>query len=238
MVQISKTVDKALVLLLELGTGGPGTALEISQRVRLDRTVVHRLLVTLKERGFVRVQGGIYELGFAVLRLADMIESDVRIIARPALEHLANTLGETSILAVPDGGDSVVADQCVRSKGATAIHYRLGFRSPLVSGGHGRAILAFSSSDVVASALSLLNPAEAARIQDALAEVRLRGYAQSTNELRSGTAGLAVPIRNRQGVTIASIGIVSPVGEFPPLKTVVLATTAAAREVEIQLGRP
>lgn len=235
MVQTSSTVENALAVLLRLGENGPATALQLSQQLKLNRTVVHRLLVTLERQNFVRRVGSSYALGFALLRLSDAVEDDVRAAASVPLERLASGLLETSVLVLPDGIHAVVAHQSLSPREGPQIRYRLGFRSPLSSGGHGRAILAFSPPDVVDRALHELPSHEAKRVRASLEEIRDLGYAISTDELRSGASGLAVPVRNRQGVAVASIGIVSPAGRFPPTDELFPAVNQAALDVEHQL---
>ncbi|HEY8458699.1 MAG TPA: IclR family transcriptional regulator [Actinopolymorphaceae bacterium] len=237
MAQISRTVDNAMSLLKHLSEHGPATALQVSRDMQLNRTIVHRLLVTLERQGFVRRQGSAYSLGFSILQLADRVEDDIRTSSRPGLERLAKAFDETAVLAVPDGTDSVVVDQFVAGGKGAQIRYRLGFRNLLAFGGHGRAILAFSPPEVVASTLERLSEQEADWVRRSLEEVRTAGYAFSSDELRSGTSGLAVPVRNRHGLAVASIGIVSPVSRFPDVSKVLEVATDVAREIEQGLAR-
>jgi DNA-binding IclR family transcriptional regulator len=237
MTQISRTVDNALSLLKHLGETGPATALQLSRGMELNRTIVHRLLVTLEGQGFVRREGSTYTLGFSILQLADRVEDDIRSSARSGLERLAKAFEETSVLAIADGTDSVVVDQFVGGGSGAQIRYRLGFRNSLAFGGHGRAILAFSPREVVTSTLERLSDGEAERVRRSLEEIRTAGYAFSSDELRSGTSGLAVPVRNRRGVAVASIGIVSPISRFPDVSKVLDVARDVVRDIEHVLVR-
>ena len=47
-----------------------------------------------------------------------------------------------------------------------------------------------------------------------LAHVRREGWALSAEELQMGTAGLAAPVRDRGGLTVAAIGVTGPVEQL------------------------
>lgn len=221
MAQVSKTVDNALSLLHILGDAGSSTAIELAKLTGLSRTIVHRSLITLEKQGFTRRQGSSYTLGLAILQLADRIETDIRAAARPGLEKLAAKYDTTSILVVSDGTEGVILDECVSQSGPTQIRYSLGFRSSLVSGGHGRAILAYSSPEIVEATLAQVKDKTAVeQLRRSLDEIRANGYAFSSDEVRSGVSGLAVPILDRRNVAIGSVGVVTVAGRFPGLEDV------------------
>lgn len=214
--QVSKTVDNALSLLHVLGEEGTSTAMELAKLTGLSRTIVHRSLVTLEKQGFTRRQGSSYSLGLAILQLSDRIEGDIREAARPGLERVAEKYETTSILVVADGTEGVILDEFVSQSGPAQIRYSLGFRSSLASGGHGRAILAYSSPEIVEATLGQIDDdATRERVRASLEKIRKAGFAFSSDEVRSGVSGMAVPVLDRHGFAFASIGVVTVVGRFP-----------------------
>lgn len=236
MIAVAKTAENAILLLKELAELGTATAVQLSESVGLNRTVVHRLLITLEKHGLVRASGSTYRLGFGLLPMADAVEINVRSASRPELQQLADDVGESSVLMVAAGLDGIHVDQSFSRKDVgPQVRFPAGFRSPLTAAGHGRAILAFSDEWVMTQSLDRLAGDERARIAGLLAEVKAQGYAESKDELRSGFSGLAVPIRDPNGKAIASIGIVSPTSRYPDSATVAAATGAAARRIENQL---
>src|SRR5207244_556456 len=85
MAEISKTAEQALAVLLELGEHGPMTPAELSRSLEMNRTVVHRLLATLRGRGFVvRLEKG-YVAGPVLLRIAESVQPELRARARAIL---------------------------------------------------------------------------------------------------------------------------------------------------------
>lgn len=229
--ETSKTVDRALFLLRAVGEHGPTSSADLARRTGLNRTVVHRLLATLEQHGFVRRSADGYGIGMAVMELGDRVELTVRERARPVLERLAGEFGETAVLSVADGGEVVALDQVFGGRHMVQVRYQPGFRHPLTLGAHGRAILAFADQAATQAALAAVP--DPAALRESLALTRERGWAFSHDELQLGASGLAVPLFDDQGRAIASVGIVAPVARFPDLADLAAATLAAAAAAQM-----
>lgn len=233
--EISKTADQALLVLLELADAGPSTAGELARRLRLNRTVVHRLLATLIRRSFAhRDPAGRYQLGVALLHLATHVEGRLREISRPVLEELAGRFSESAVLAVPDGDDATPVEQARGARNIMHVDYHSGMRHPLWQGAHGRAILARAADGTVARALAA-SP-DCVRYRRLLDEVRQRGYATSHDELQAGVTGLAAPVVGAGQRVIGSVGVVAPTARFPPEAELAAAVRRAAECISAQLG--
>ena len=208
MTEISKTADQALVLLAYVAEHGPLGTTDLARRLKMHRTVVHRLLATLQGRGFVRrVEDG-YLPGTALLHLAQFVEPELIAASRPVLAALAQEFGETFILTALQGShEAIQIEQAVGSHHFMRVQLTRGFRHPLAKGASGRSILAFSDESVIAYALEQSeNPK---LLERQLAQVRELGYAVSHDELSPGVHGVSVPImQDKQPV--ASIGVVYP----------------------------
>jgi DNA-binding IclR family transcriptional regulator len=234
MGETAKTVNQALALLEEIAEHGPGTVSELARRLCANRTVVHRLLVTLERRGYVRRGADGYELGVAVLKLAGRVGHELREAARPALEALAIQFGETAVLSVRDGDDAVAVEQVLGGDHMVVVQYRPGFRHELTRGAHGRALLAFADPAVAERLLRLAPDGEEG--VDRLRDTRARGYAVSHDELVVGASGLAAPVSDARGQVVASIGVVTPVHRFPEIERLAPAVLRAAASVAARLG--
>ena len=102
------SVDSAL-RLLKLFRDTPRVRLsEASEHLGVALSTAHRLMAMLAYHGFVRQEAGsrAYVAGPALVEigLAAVRELDIRRHARPVLESLAASLGETVHLAVLEGG--------------------------------------------------------------------------------------------------------------------------------------
>lgn len=207
MPEISKTADLALQVLEHVATHGPQGTSEIARALQLHRTVVHRLLNTLQQRGYVRRAEAGYLPGATVLRLANAVEPDLVSTVRPYLEQLAAEHGETFILTIPSDDEAIQADQVVGGGHFMRVELARGFRHPLSRGASGRSILAFLPDERVKRIVARSDDPAALRRQ--LATVRRDGYAVSRDELTAGVQGVSVPVLV-DGVAVASIGAVFP----------------------------
>ena len=126
--ETSQTLDRGLRVLRELSESPEGlTVTELSGRLDVNRTVVHRLVSTLEQHGLVRrdARSRLF-VGLGVLHLASGVQPLLRDLAMPVLRRLAESIGSTAHLTVADGDE--------------ALAYRVGARHPLSQGAAGKAI--------------------------------------------------------------------------------------------------
>ncbi|HWH25118.1 MAG TPA: IclR family transcriptional regulator C-terminal domain-containing protein [Pseudolysinimonas sp.] len=207
MSEISKTADKALAILIELSDGGSATPQQLSQRMKVNRTVVQRLLMTLLLRGFVRRHGGEYALAPQMSRLAEAVQPELRQATRVQLSTLSKKFGETVVLQILDGDEAVVlAEKVPTSEMSLQVRHDVGSRSPIDSSASGLAILALLP-EAVRDRLTRDGVIDA-RLHARLDEIRAAGFAQTSDELQTGVSGLAVPFV--MGEVVASIAILVP----------------------------
>lgn len=207
--EISKTADQALSVLTTLGARGPMNPAELSRALGLNRTVVHRLLTTLLQRGFVGRSEHGYTPGVMLLRMAERVQPELRVAATPVMKDLVDTAGETVVLHVPDGEDAVVLQQAVSAHHVVRVEHEIGSRHALSLGASGRALLGFQASALVDRVLTHTERPDLLRSQ--LESVRQLGYAISHDELQDGVYGVAVPILDESGRAIASLAILVPI---------------------------
>ncbi len=226
----SRTLARGLSVLRALGESHDGaTVAELSSATTLDRAVLYRLLETLCEEGFTRKDPVTkrYHLGVALVDLGTRAgESlEVRRIAGPRMRELMRECGEAVCLAVPEGGDLVVVERVEPPGRFVKVAYDVGVRHSLLVGAHGRAMAAHLS----AGELAAMSNGQVLG-EEALAAVRRTGFATSSDELETGTSGVAAAIFDRHGRPVASLGIVAPTPRLPDpsaLGPSLLAVTAA-----------
>jgi DNA-binding IclR family transcriptional regulator len=122
-----------------------------------------------------------------------------------------------------------------------------GQRRPAHACALGKVLLAYEPS---AAALLRLQPlaeytprtvTSARALARELAQVRRDGWALAAEELSMGTAGLAAPVRDRGGLTVAAIGVTGPVEQVcdfarAPRGALVHLVQDAARAVSRELA--
>lgn len=191
------------------------TVAEAAQRVGLDRAVTRRLLRTLVDLGFARLNGKQFELTSKVLKLGYSYLASVGLDAslKPYLDELSQAIGETVSVSVLDGAEVVFVARADVPSRRLAYVVAMGMRLPAFSSASGRVLLAGQSDANVQSLLAatpiakltrrtVTNPRELLRL---VAKARSDGYALNVEELEDGLIGLAVPLRNRAGVVVASL---------------------------------
>ena len=207
--ETSQTLDRGLQVLRVLAGSTEGlTITELSGRLQVNRTVVHRLVSTLEQHGLVRrdARSRLF-VGLGVLHLASAVQPLLRDLAMPVLRSLAESIGSTAHLTVADGDEALALAVVEPTWTDFHVSYRVGARHPLSQGAAGKAI-------------ALLEGVEPA-------------YAVTSGELQSGARGLAAPVRGVDGLR-ASVGIVTLADEIDE-SIVAPQVIAAAHEVAERL---
>ena len=102
-------LDKSMLVVQALATADEGLSLgELQEATGLPRATAHRLASALEVHGMVRRDAnGKYALGFAygALSAAAQRQFPLAALARPVLEDLVRTCGESVQLYIRDGAD-------------------------------------------------------------------------------------------------------------------------------------
>jgi DNA-binding IclR family transcriptional regulator len=220
-------LDRCVAILTAVEAGHRSFA-AIAEATDLTRPTAHRLLRSLEQHGFVLQAAGVgYVLGPRLLDLGAAARSDLplRQLARPALEDLAASTGESAQLYVRDGDRRVCLDAVASGHELRTI-VDVGASLPLARGSAGKVLLAWSAEGT------------AGPMAGQLATVRRRGWAESHGERETGVASVSAPVLGPGGWLVAAISISAPEGRLGPARArrVAPAITRAAREVEQALA--
>jgi DNA-binding IclR family transcriptional regulator len=198
----SQTLDRGVRLLEILAQSGrPHSAAELSTMLDIHRSVIYRLLRTLKEHQLLDVEpDGRYTLGLGLLTLARAVRSDLRTAVMPHLTDLSHRLRATVFLGIAEGEELVCFASAEPQNTLLRVRFREGLRHPLRIGAAGMAIL---SAD----------PAQPDERPE-LAVARARGYTISREELERGTVAIAAPVRARRRSLRASVAALFPADHF------------------------
>lgn len=193
---ISKTLDRGLVALEYISAHPAGVTLtQVAGHLDVHRTIAHRLIGTLERHNLVK-RSDMKSISPAVglIRLAESVEQDLRKVARPVLQALADKLGATAHLIVTAGEGQVQALVVVEHTNAVAhIALRAGQMHPIHQGSGGLAILAARP------------PVDGERPE--VTEARERGYAISSAEVIPSAWGLSAHVDSGVGTGDLSIGV-------------------------------
>ncbi len=198
---------------------------ELSKRLGLHKNNVFRLLATLEHRGYIEQNRATenYRLGPKTLQIGSIFieQRECRRQARPILENLMTTSGETAVVAVLRGNKVIYMDSAETDKTVRAVS-------------HVGALLPAHCTAVGKVQLASLAPVEIERLypeqnltaltersiktRDALmAELKKianKGYAIENEEVEIEVRSIAVAVRDFSKNVIAAIGIVAPVSRL------------------------
>lgn len=190
------------------------TLTEVAKHTNLSRGTARRFLHTLRALNFVDTDGRLFWLTPKVLNFGDAYSATLGLgdPARAALQEITEALGESSSIAVLEGGEVVyVARVEVRRLYSSGIH--VGTRLPAHCSSLGRVLLASLDERQIADwltrhPLTARTPrtiTDAAKLIEELHGVRQQEYAVIDGELEVGIRSIAVPILGRTGATVAAL---------------------------------
>jgi IclR family KDG regulon transcriptional repressor len=244
------SVDRALVILEYLGTQTKEVGVrELGQAIGLSKSSVHRILQTLRARGFVRwnPDNARYSLGMRAFEVGCGIlrSMEAHAVAKPYLEQLANNLGETAFLGVLDDAEVVFIDK-IDVRRSVHMQADIGSRHPLHSTAIGKALLAnldradadriIAAKPLARLTKSTFTDVEALRAE--LERVRRQGYAEDNEETEDGLYCVGAALFNYSGKPVAAISISVPkIGQQAPAKDrLIKGVIAAATEISAKMG--
>jgi IclR family transcriptional regulator, acetate operon repressor len=232
-----QVISRAASLLRALDGHPQGLSLsQLSARISLPRSTVHRLVNALEREGFVAAASpnGRVRLGTELLRLAEGGRRDIQRELRPLMQQLFDDLNETVDLAVLDGDHLRFIDQIPAPHRLRAVS-GVGATFPLHCTANGKAVLASLDDEVVKALVparpSRYTPATIARrseLLEELAEVRRTGVALDREEHTEGISAGGFAVRDVSG-TVAAISVPMPTQRFAGREGAIVAALAAAR---------
>ena len=245
-----KVLDKSLsVLELLLQKGSAMNMTEISEKLEIYPSTIHRILDTLKYRGYVEQNPHTqkYQLGLKALELgmAKLHQMNLVKEATPYLKELVNQCNETVHLGVLEEEEVLYLAKEESSHTIRMCSY-VGKRAPLHCTALGKVLLAYLSAEErkkilgekVLPRLTENTITDKRELEKELGKVREQGFALDREENEKDVRCVAAPIRNHQGEVIAALSISSPIFRIDKntqnnLKEALIQTS---REISKRLG--
>jgi IclR family KDG regulon transcriptional repressor len=216
------SVSKALSLLEAFSPEQPQITLsELARRIGSHKSSAFRLLATLEAHGFVEKipVGHGYRLGWKLAELTGRLLAryELRELAAPQMEQLAEKTGEIVHLSILDGSEIVYLEKKGRSQPLT-VSTPIGGRSPAHASAMGKALLAGLDEvelerTLAGSRLQRFTPTtitDRRRLIRELAAIRSQGYALDNEETFPGIRCVAAPLRDRVGRVVAALSVTAP----------------------------
>ena len=222
MIDVVQSVDRALSILEVLSdyNGGLGIT-EISNKVGLHKSTVHRLLGTLAYKGYVVQENETnkYKVTLKLFELGNKkVESmDILAISKSYAKELMKKVNEVVHFVIREGNNIVYIDK-VEADNTIRMASTIGRRSPLYCTSVGKAILAQLPDEEVkeiwnSSKIEKLTESTITDLKDMkkeLEKVRQKGYAVDNEENEPGVRCIGAPVFNRFGKVEGAISISGP----------------------------
>jgi IclR family pca regulon transcriptional regulator len=223
------------------------TLSDVARRTGITRAAARRLLLTLVQLGYMRMDGRQFALRPKVLSLGYAYLSTISLpeIALPALATVASAVRESAYLSVLDDDEIVcVADVPVRRIWNASI--AVGTRFPAFATAAGRVILA-NADPIWIDAFLRRGPLPAvtpqtvtdpARLAAELASVRERGWSLVDHELEEGLRTMSVAVHDEAGRAVAAVSVstlTARTDDHVAIERMLPALQTAARAIETDL---
>lgn len=217
-----RSVERALdILSAFIGHEKSLSLTDISNKVHLHKSTVHRLLNSLEDRGFVEKIPDVerYRLGMKIIELSSYASrsSDLIQTAIPEMKKLRDEMGETVSLYVRDGAERVRL-HAIESTQAVRRIAIIGQRLPLYVGAASKVLIAYKPEEEQENIFTSSfwpKKFDMEAYRDRLKDIRKSGYATSFEERESGVAAIAAPIFYENGRIAAALSLSGPIDRFP-----------------------
>jgi len=195
---------------------------DLAARLNLARQTVHRVLVKLEDARLVLrdTTRERYSIGprLSMLALATLSSNNQNSLIKIALQNLVDEVKETCNIGVLDGADYILLTR-IEAKWPLRTHLEAGSRMAPHAVAGGKLMLSELKPERLHRLLGQRKlPAMTARtitrpadLEGELAKIRVRGFALSNEEFFDGIVGVAVPIKDRSGRTLAALAMHGPV---------------------------
>ncbi len=245
-----QSLDRGLAILEAVAeSSAPVPLKQLTDLIGIDRSSVFRLANTLRQRRFLANPDGSndYILGPTAWRLSRKFgRSMLGTFAHEHLSSLTQKTGETSHLAVREGGQALFIDHHVTTGQVVSISGQTGEFVPLHCTAHGKALLADMTLTDLKNILGAgpLQPrtknsiVSIQRLARECAHIRAEGFATDAGEFSDEVRCVAAPVRDQDGTIIASVGISAPLTRFPKSRfaSVAADVTAIAKAISSSLS--
>ncbi|MHB8131403.1 MAG: IclR family transcriptional regulator [Mobilitalea sp.] len=248
-----QSAERIFGVLEALAEAGPIGLMDLSTRLELHKSTVHRLLMALICMGYVKQEdSGKYALTFKIVQLSEKVisRSDIALTVHPLIAELANDCGETVHFVQRRGTEVFYLDK-VRplnpQESAIRMASQVGLTRPMYCSAVGKAILAEMKDEEIEYIWnnSIIEKKTEHTITTRLelmkevSEIRSKGYALDNEENELGVRCIAVCVRDLQGLPNNAFSISAPAVRMTEDRVKQLASDILRTKEAIQkiLGR-
>jgi len=194
------------------------------ERSGLPRSTVHRTASQLLALGWLDRRDGYYHVGDRLFEIASLAPTrvELRDLLLPFMQDLHEATRLTVQLGILDGTDVLLTEK-ITGHHDIKILSRVGSRLPAYASSLGRAILAYSSAEVVEQVLE--GPLEARtrytitspeKLRRELVAIPDRGWAVDREEGNIGISCVGAPVIDPRRGVVAALSVTGPTARIKP----------------------
>lgn len=217
---------------------------EMAEALDIPLSSTYRIVRTLEAEGFLESADsrGSYRLGLRLLHLGFVVYSklDVRQVALPVMQRLAEEVGETVVLMIPRRQYAVCVENVEGTYPIRPKSIAVGERRHYNCGAVALALLAYLPAEhreeILEEPLPRLTDftlTSEEQISARCESIRESGVSYSRNEVFLGTAAVASPVFDAQAEVAAAVALTGVVERIVDLEETI---RMAAREISAALG--
>ena len=234
-----QVLDRAMALVGVLSrASGPVSLTRLAGEAELHTASAHRILGALMVHGLIEKTGaGEYDLGVRWLEMGNRlrVRLNIRQVAMPGMQQLAELTGETVNLIVRRGDEAVYVERVTGGQTMIQVVQVVGAHAPLHVTAVGKIFLAEDSASGVLgyaerTGLPAYTPNTLITLEKLRAEldvIRREQLAYDREEAELGVACIGAPIRDAEGKLVAGLSISAPADRHKPGWADALKKTAA-----------
>jgi IclR family pca regulon transcriptional regulator len=223
-----QSLERGLAVMAAFTEDAPAlTISDLAERTGFTRATVRRVLLTLLDLGYVRMDRRTFALTPSVLDLAKPYASggsDPWDFARPYLQALTERTGESASIAVLDGPEILYVAR-VQTKRLMTLAITVGSRLPAHATSKGRVLLANLPEAELDALFALMaysrftdrTVIDGTELREDLEEVRRQGWAIVDQQLEEGLSSVAAPIVDPSGRVAAALSVCAHAGRVDPV---------------------
>jgi DNA-binding IclR family transcriptional regulator len=246
-----KSLGRALNILELLAEGEESaySITQLSRRLHLPVSTVHRLLANLVRHGFAEAVPGThaFRLSFKMLRMGLRVLDglDFRFTAQPLLQELNQRTQETVHLAILQGTRAICIEKFEGPR-PVGLDASPGKMMPLHCTAVGKILMAyqrvaFLTEVARAAGLRRFTPhtiSSLANLRKEREQIREQGYALEQEEAAMGLRCVAGPLFDHNGRVVAAFGVAGPATRLTParLPKIVNLVRATSKQISFRLG--
>lgn len=226
MQEIVQSVDRTLTILEVLSDYEDGLGItEISEKVELHKSTVHRLLNTLIFKGYIKQDKNTNKYGLT-LKLFELgnkkVESmDLVSVVEPYLKELMEKTNEVVHLGMREGSDIIYVSKMEPQK-SMKMYTRIGMRKPIYCTAMGKAMMAYMTEE---EAQKIWDESDIQKltnntivdfndIKENLRDIREKGYAMDDQEVEEGIRCVGTILKDHKSRICGAISISGSILSF------------------------